>query len=141
MNVAVTDLLQMISSVLGWVINVLNLLAYWTSTFLLFLGTFWLHWKVRNGSTLTMSIGYGLATGSMGFSYVVGSAGEFDPGGFEAVPNATDLLLELLRTLGFLGFWIGVIGFFWFVSQVKPSTRKDAPSKSLNTDASDAGAG
>ena len=88
-----------------------------------------------------MSIGYGLATGSMGFSYIVGSVGEFDPAGFESAPNATDLILEILTTLGFLGFWAGVIGFFWFVSQVKPSTQRDTLNKSLNTDASDVGDG
>jgi len=135
------DILQLINDGLRVVMGVFNFFPYWTSTFFLFLGTFWLHWKVRRKSTLTMLIGYGISTGSMGYSYIIDSFGEYEPGSFHSPPTITGELLEMLSNAGFLGFWVGVIGLFWFVWQVRPSKPSDSPNKSLNADAGDAGAG
>jgi hypothetical protein len=89
-----------------------------------------------------MFIGFGLTAASMIFTYFEGNY-FFDESllGTTSVPQKTmEILSEIGTNLSYLMFMVGVLGFLWFVSQVKPRDNRKTANKSSNTDASDAGA-
>ena len=131
-----------IKDILFEIHKVISYFPYWTSAWVLAVAAIWLHLKLRRKSTLVMMIGFTLSAGLTILSYFDGSI-FYDSSTFDS--NSTAYSIENLFHLATLSYShmaniVGVIGFAWFVAQVKPR-REKSPNKSLNTDASDAGAG
>jgi predicted histidine transporter YuiF (NhaC family) len=131
-----------IKDILFEVHKVISYFPYWTSAWIFAVAAIWLHLKVRRKSTFVMMIGFTLSAGLMILRYFDGSI-FYESSTIDLDSNANSIEnLFHLATLSYshMANIVGLVGFIWFVAQVKPR-RVKSPNKSLNTDASDAGAG
>ena len=110
--------------------KVISYFPYWTSAWVLAVAAIWLHLKLRRKSTLVMMIGFTLSAGLMILSYFDGSI-FYDSSTFDSDSTANRIEnLFYLATLSYshMAYIVGVIGFAWFVAQVKPR-RERPPNK------------
>ncbi len=97
-----------------------GLLTYWSYNLIIVLASIILHAKLRLNSTFFLMAGFTIGT----LCQVIGYYKAF----------------EFLSQVAFLSFNIAYVAFLVFAVRVKPRSSGATSNKSLNTDASDAGA-
>ena len=119
--------------------EIISLVPAWSSILLFSVGAIILHIKLRLYSTLTIAIGFVIAMGAhLSQDYLIQS---HIAEGAGTIQSAFRRFLELMTWLQLPSLLIASLGFVWLAVLINVPKHTKPPNKSLNTDASDAGAG